>query len=124
MKLLMQHVQVEPTPPSCRTEQHIPRDIDDFVMACLNKDPSRRPSSAQELIHIACACKTDDEWDERSAKKWWEMHLPQLTTPGRPAAARGSGRQPETRNRGLQARLLPLTAAGRRRHEDHSMSFN
>ena len=82
MKLLMQQVQVEPKPPSYRTERHIPPEIDDFVMACLRKNPNRRPSSAEELIQMACACKTDDVWDQRSAKTWWEVHLPQLTMRG------------------------------------------
>ena len=80
MKLLMQHVQAEPIRPSLRAEQHIPRDIDDFVMACLNKDPNQRPSSAEELLDMVSDCRTVDTWDQRSAKSWWEMHLPQLTT--------------------------------------------
>ena len=85
MKLLMQHVQVDPRPPSDRSRQRISRDVDDFVMACLNKNPARRPASAEELIHMACACRTDDAWDQRSAKAWWEENLPRLTRPGLPS---------------------------------------
>ena len=53
MKLLMQHVNDEPIPPSRRTEQPIPREIDDLVLACLHKDPNRRPRSAEELGRLA-----------------------------------------------------------------------
>jgi eukaryotic-like serine/threonine-protein kinase len=79
MKVLLQHVHEAPTPPSRRTEQHVPREIDDFVMACLNKDPNRRPHSADELFQMACTCATADGWTQRSAKAWWESHLPELT---------------------------------------------
>jgi eukaryotic-like serine/threonine-protein kinase len=89
MKLLMQHVHAEPQPPSYRARQRVSRDVDDFVMACLNKNPDRRPASAEELIHLACVCRTDDSWDQRSAKTWWEMNLPRLTTPGLPAPQHG-----------------------------------
>ena len=81
MKLLMQHVNDEPIPPSRRTEQAIPREIDDLVLACLRKDPNRRPRSAEELGRLASGYKTANAWDQQAAKKWWEAHLPQLTTP-------------------------------------------
>src|SRR5262249_22447730 len=40
MKMLMQHVQATPIPPSQRTELPIPGELDDLVMACLEKDPN------------------------------------------------------------------------------------
>ena len=81
MKLLMQHVNDEPIPPSRRTEQAIPPEIDDLVLACLRKDPNRRPRSAEELGRLASGYKTANAWDQQAAQKWWEAHLPQLTTP-------------------------------------------
>ena len=50
MKMLMQHVQAEPVPPSQRTELRIPRELDELVLACLNKDPNQRPQNAEELF--------------------------------------------------------------------------
>jgi serine/threonine protein kinase len=81
MKVLMQHVQEEPMPPSHRSELQIPPEVDEFVLACLRKDPMRRPSSAEELLQMASACKTADVWDQRAARKWWEVHLPHLAVP-------------------------------------------
>jgi serine/threonine-protein kinase len=83
MKVLTQHVQEEPMPPSHRTELQIPRGVDDFVLACLRKDPKRRPASAEELLQMASTCKTADLWDQRAARKWWEAHLPHLATPAK-----------------------------------------
>jgi eukaryotic-like serine/threonine-protein kinase len=81
IKLLVKHVQDAPTPPSQRTEQEIPRAIDDLVMACLQKDPKQRPLNGEELLQMACACGTADTWDEHAAKAWWQAHLPQLARP-------------------------------------------
>ena len=80
IKVLMKHVHEEPIPPSHRTELQISRGVDDFVLACLRKDPKRRPASAEELIHMASNCKTLDLWDQRAAQQWWEAHLPHLAT--------------------------------------------
>jgi eukaryotic-like serine/threonine-protein kinase len=83
MKLLMQHVQEEPVPPSCRCELPIPRAIDDLVLACLQKDPAARPRDAEELLQrAAAACRSIERWDGSMAKAWWKAHLPQRTTPG------------------------------------------
>ena len=83
MKLLMQHVQEEPVPPSCRTELAIPRAIDDLVLACLRKDPSARPRDADDLLErVRAACRGCESWDRQMATEWWKAHLPQRTTPG------------------------------------------
>ncbi|PWT82445.1 MAG: serine/threonine protein kinase [Blastocatellia bacterium] len=80
MKLLMQHVQDAPVPPSQRTEQYIPPEVDRLVLSCLKKDPNQRPASTEELFQVACDCKTAGLWDPPMAKRWWEKHLPQLAT--------------------------------------------
>lgn len=81
MKTLVQHVQAQPIPPSQRTELRIPRELDDLVLACLQKDPNKRPQDAEELFGIACRCRTCEGWNTASAKTWWEQHLPELTGP-------------------------------------------
>jgi len=81
MKMFLQHVQTMPTPPSQRTELRIPRELDDLVMACLEKDPNKRPQDAERLFEMACRCGTNDVWDNDLAKGWWESHLMELTGP-------------------------------------------
>jgi eukaryotic-like serine/threonine-protein kinase len=79
MKMMMQHVQAEPIPPSQRTELPIPRDLDEMVMACLQKNPDKRPQDAVELFQLAS--RQTSGWDHGTARTWWEAHLPEMTGP-------------------------------------------
>ena len=42
MKMLMHHLHTRSRPPSERAELPIPRELDDLVLACLQKDPALR----------------------------------------------------------------------------------
>ena len=79
MKMFLHHVQTPPIPPSARTELPVPKELDDLILACLEKDPARRPQDAQHLFRMAARCGSDDRWDNDAAKRWWELHLPELT---------------------------------------------
>jgi eukaryotic-like serine/threonine-protein kinase len=81
MKVMLQHVHEPPIPPSERTELRIPRELDALVMACLEKDPARRPQSAEQLLGAAHSCKTCEGWTQVMAHSWWDRHLPELTGP-------------------------------------------
>ena len=81
MKMLMQHLHAQPSPPSERTEIPVPRELDELVLACLQKDPKLRPQDAGELYQTACQCRNRDEWSSDEARRWWRAHLPQLTGP-------------------------------------------
>ena len=81
MKILMHHVQTPPIAPSKRTELAIPRDLEDLVMSCLEKDPNKRPQRADELWQLAMCCRSCETWDQDAARQWWETHLPELTQP-------------------------------------------
>ena len=81
MKMLLQHVNAQPVPPSERSELPIPKELDDLILACLQKDPNLRPQSASELLHMAQECHSCDEWGAQAAERWWKMHLPEFTGP-------------------------------------------
>ena len=57
MKMFMQHVQTPPMPPSQRTELPIPRELDELVLACLEKDPNKRPQDAEQLLRWRASCR-------------------------------------------------------------------
>ena len=81
MKMLMQHINTPPVPPSQRTELPIPRELDELVLACLEKDPNRRPQNAGELFRMAYNCRACEGWSAEAAEGWWQAHLPELTGP-------------------------------------------
>jgi serine/threonine-protein kinase len=81
MKMLMHHLNTPAVPPSQRTELPIPRELDELVLACLQKDPERRPQNAGELFRMAHNCHAGDAWDADAAEGWWRIHLPELTGP-------------------------------------------
>jgi len=81
MKMFVQHLQSAPVPPSQRTELPIPRDLDEVVLACLEKDPRRRPQNAEELLRMLRRCQSSQGWDSDTAKTWWERHLVEMTGP-------------------------------------------
>jgi eukaryotic-like serine/threonine-protein kinase len=76
MGLLMQHAHTPPTPPSARAEQPIPPALDDLVLACLAKDPAKRPQSARELSLRLAEVEGADAWTQDRARDWWVRNQP------------------------------------------------
>ena len=68
MKMFVQHLQTPPIPPSQRTEMPIPREVDELVLACLEKDPRRRPQNAAELLRMLDRCRSGETWDQPRRK--------------------------------------------------------
>jgi eukaryotic-like serine/threonine-protein kinase len=81
MQMFLQHLHTRPIPPSQRTELRIPRQVDALVLACLEKDPAKRPQDAKAVLRLIEACQVRQEWDEETARVWWEQHIPELTGP-------------------------------------------
>jgi serine/threonine-protein kinase len=81
MKVLMQHVTATPQPPSQRSPYPIPRALDRFVMACLNKNPNERPANIAEVLELLGDCETAT-WNQSAARLWWQKHLPKLAAAG------------------------------------------
>ncbi|HEY7170604.1 MAG TPA: serine/threonine-protein kinase [Vicinamibacterales bacterium] len=81
MKMMLEHLNTTPVPPSARSELPIPPEIDALVLSCLEKDPSRRPQDAESLFKLACGCRICETWNHDRARGWWQTHLPELTVP-------------------------------------------
>jgi len=77
--MLVQHAETPPTPPSVRTEQPIPRALDDLVLSCLAKDPAHRPQSARELSLRLAELDGASAWTQDRAREWWSTHQPALS---------------------------------------------
>jgi eukaryotic-like serine/threonine-protein kinase len=83
MKLLMQHLQERPVPPSRRTGHRVSRALDDLILECLRKDPNQRPADADTVFERLSDCAADS-WHQVDARRWWEEHLPQIAHPVTP----------------------------------------
>lgn len=78
MKMFVQHLQTTPVPPSQRSELAIPAEIDALVLACLEKDPNRRPQTIDEVLRLIDAYRPRQAWTNQAAKAWWNLHLVDL----------------------------------------------
>jgi plasmid stabilization system protein ParE len=76
MGLLLQLARTAPTPPSARTDLPIPAALDQLVLACLAKDPAKRPQSARELSRRLAEIEGVGTWTQEQARDWWATHQP------------------------------------------------
>jgi serine/threonine-protein kinase len=61
IQVAVAHATEAPIPPSQRVERHIPKDLERLVMACLEKDPERRPRTAVALLEMLRALELRPE---------------------------------------------------------------
>jgi serine/threonine-protein kinase len=81
LAVLVAHIQTQPVPPSQRTELEIPPELERVVLACLEKDPAKRPQSAPELAQMLADCKLPEAWSPQRAEGWWRTHMPSVAVP-------------------------------------------
>ena len=51
----------------------VPAELEEVVLACLEKDPQRRPQTAAELRQRIEACQVKP-WDRDAVRAWWREH--------------------------------------------------
>jgi eukaryotic-like serine/threonine-protein kinase len=76
METIVMHVHQAPEPPSRRSGQPIPPDLEAVVMSCLAKDPTDRPQTADELAARLASVRLEREWTVQRAREWWDRHRP------------------------------------------------
>jgi serine/threonine-protein kinase len=74
LRVMLHHVQTQPTPPSARTDRVIPPALESIVLACLEKNPDDRPQAADELARQLSSCGDADPWTQDLAQAWWGEH--------------------------------------------------
>jgi serine/threonine-protein kinase len=82
--MALAHITKVPLRPSERTDRAILPELDSLVLSCLEKDPTRRPSSAEALRLALAALPISEPWTRERALAWWRAHLPE-PLPGRAA---------------------------------------
>jgi serine/threonine protein kinase len=73
--LLVMHAHQKPIVPSKRIGKELHHGLEALIMACLEKNPNRRPQTARELRESLAALKFEHAWTEERAKLWWRTHL-------------------------------------------------
>jgi eukaryotic-like serine/threonine-protein kinase len=71
VEICVHHVSTPPTPPSQRTDNPIPADLEALVLACLSKAPSERPVSAHAMRLALSRMPAYRDYDEAAALAWW-----------------------------------------------------
>ena len=79
LQMALQHVQQRPDPPSQRTGTPISTDLEELIMACLEKAPGDRPASVAEIERDLEYCRCTGSWDNEDAAEWWRHNLPRGT---------------------------------------------
>ena len=76
VEMMFHHAHTPPSKPSTRSELPIPASLEDLVMDCLEKDPTRRPASAEAVSIRLAAVSLESPWTVERAERWWEVHRP------------------------------------------------
>jgi eukaryotic-like serine/threonine-protein kinase len=74
--MLVMHAHQKPVTPSVRVGRPIHSGLEAIVMACLEKNPDRRPQTARELNEGLAALTFDPPWTEERAALWWKHYQP------------------------------------------------
>ena len=81
MAVMIHHVRTTPEPPSKVAGRAVPPALEQIVLACLQKEPDKRPASAVELWRQLGEVTLTTQWSSDRAELWWREHLPDLARP-------------------------------------------
>jgi len=81
VEVMFHHAHTAAPRPSTRTELVIPAQLEDLTMECLEKDPARRPASAEAVSTRLKAVSPEESWTVERAERWWATHRPMDARP-------------------------------------------
>jgi len=76
IQVMVHHAHTPASRPSLRVEWPIPAPLEDLLMECLEKDPTRRPPSAEVVGTRLNAVLLTSAWTAERAEHWWATHRP------------------------------------------------
>jgi serine/threonine-protein kinase len=84
------HLHSQPEPPSERLGRPVPASLERLILACLEKEPARRPGSAALLRDALGSLDDVGHWSEGEAREWWQRWHHRRNEQPRDVAARPS----------------------------------
>jgi serine/threonine-protein kinase len=79
--MLVMHAHQRPVLPSVRVGQKLHAGLEAVIMACLEKNPGKRPQTARELRDRLDALVFDHPWTDERQRLWWKSHRPMEAKP-------------------------------------------
>jgi len=68
-----EHLTTAPAPPSERVTG-VPKDLEQTILQCLEKDPANRPADALTIRRNLEVCEDAGSWAAEDAQSWWDEH--------------------------------------------------
>ena len=84
------HLHTRPTPPAERLGRPVPQELSALLLACLEKDPGRRPSFAGAFLAALDELSDVPPWTNDEARAWWGGRGAEIVARVR-ANAKGAG---------------------------------
>ena len=72
--LCQKHVATPPIPPSERSRTPIPAELENALLACLEKSRAKRPQTARDVALLIARCPEATQWSIEDADAWWGRH--------------------------------------------------
>jgi serine/threonine protein kinase len=106
VEVCAQHLHQTPERPSEALRQAMPRELEDTVLACLEKKRESRPANARVLRQRLASASVAGQWTAEDAAHWWQTRTPR--------ARGGEAPQPRTLTLDLGGRnnAAPTTTTG------------
>jgi serine/threonine-protein kinase len=77
VEISIEQLNTTPKRPSAVLGRPVPRDLEEILLACLERDPARRPTTAHTLQRSLAECEDAGKWTPKIAAAWWKENLPQ-----------------------------------------------
>jgi serine/threonine-protein kinase len=74
--MLVMHAHQKPVPPSARIGKPVHPGLEALIMACLEKNPGKRPQTARELRERLDGLRFEPAWTAERAELWWKRYQP------------------------------------------------
>jgi tRNA A-37 threonylcarbamoyl transferase component Bud32 len=74
MELCDKHLNEPPVAPSVRLGKPVSVELEEAILACLEKPRAKRPQTARDLAQRLARCPAVAEWSIEEAEVWWSRH--------------------------------------------------